>query len=90
MRRVAVLALVRSPLEVGATDDEEQARRRPSGREELRSAVRGLGLVLLSSPPLAIGLLVLTLAQGAAPSVVVGQTGRFLRAMPDAVRLGAG
>jgi ATP-binding cassette subfamily B protein len=71
------------------TDDEEQAKRRVPPREELRAAVRGLGLVLRSSPPLAFGLLVVTLAQGAAPAVVVDQTGRFLRAMPEAVRLGA-
>ena len=61
-----------------------------SGREELRAAVRGLGLVVRSSPLLAVAMLVLTLVQGTAPAVVVGQTGRFLTAMPDAVRLGSG
>jgi ATP-binding cassette subfamily B protein len=61
-----------------------------SPREELRAGVRGLGLVVRSSPPLAVAMLVLTLVQGVAPGVVVGQTGRFLKAMPDAVRLGSG
>ena len=58
--------------------------------QELRAAVRGLGLVVRSSPWLAGAMLVLTLVQGAAPAVVVGQTGRFLEAMPDALRLGSG
>jgi ATP-binding cassette subfamily B protein len=58
--------------------------------EELRANIRGLGLVAKSSPLLAASLLGLTLAQGAAPAVVVAQTGRFLDALPEAVRLGGG
>ncbi|MGH9225863.1 MAG: ABC transporter ATP-binding protein [Acidimicrobiales bacterium] len=60
-----------------------------TGREELAANLRGLGLVCKSSPPLALSLLALTLAQGVAPAVVVAQTGRFLRAMPDAIALGS-
>jgi ATP-binding cassette subfamily B protein len=57
-------------------------------REELRAGVRGLGLVVRSSPVLALALLALTVFQGVAPAVVVSQTGRFLRVLPDAIRLG--
>jgi ABC-type multidrug transport system fused ATPase/permease subunit len=58
-------------------------------REELRATVRGAGLVVRSSPPLALGLLALTIAGGAAPALVVAQTGRFLAAVPDAIGDGA-
>ncbi|MDQ4096671.1 MAG: ABC transporter ATP-binding protein/permease, partial [Actinomycetota bacterium] len=61
-----------------------------SGREELRASIRGLGLVARSSPLLAGSLLAVTVAQGAVPALVVSQTGRFLRALPEAVRLGPG
>src|SRR5919199_617933 len=59
-------------------------------REELWANVRGLGLVAASSPGLALSLLALTVVQGAAPALVVGQTGRFLAGLPEAVRLGSG
>jgi ATP-binding cassette subfamily B protein len=73
-----------------STSKDEDGQKRPATPgEELRATVRGLGLVVRSSPLLALSLLVLTLAQGAAPALVVGQTGRFLRAMPEAVRLGS-
>ncbi len=60
-----------------------------TGRQELRATWRGLGLVAKSSPLLAGMLLGLTVLQGVVPALVVAQTGRFLRALPDAVRLGA-
>ena len=60
-----------------------------TGRDELRATVRGLGLVAKSSPLLSGLLLALTVAQGVVPALVVAQTGRFLRVLPDAVRLGA-
>ncbi|MGH9278181.1 MAG: ABC transporter ATP-binding protein [Acidimicrobiales bacterium] len=63
---------------------------KPSGRDELRAGVRGLGLTVKSSPLLAGSMLLLTVASGLAPALVVAQTGRFLQALPEAVELGSG
>ncbi len=60
-----------------------------SAREELRATARGLGLVGRSSPFLSASLLALTVSQGVMPALVVAQTGRFLRALPQAIELGA-
>ncbi|MEW6155436.1 MAG: ABC transporter ATP-binding protein [Actinomycetota bacterium] len=60
-----------------------------TAREETAAAIRGLGLVWRSSPLLSATLAGLTLVQGVAPALVVAQTGRFLRALPEAVELGA-
>lgn len=58
--------------------------------EEVRATLRGLVLVWRSSPPLAAALLASTAVQGAAPAVVVAQTGRFLARLPEALRDGPG
>ncbi len=59
-------------------------------REELWANVRGMGLVLASSPLLTLILLGLTGVQGVAPALVVAETGRFLAGLPQAIRLGPG
>jgi ATP-binding cassette subfamily B protein len=74
-----------APHDADATDGSGKV----SAGEELVATVKGLALVGRSSPPLAAGLLALTLVQGVAPAVVVAQTGRFLAEIPEAVRLGA-
>ncbi|HJV08689.1 MAG TPA: hypothetical protein VJ653_03385, partial [Acidimicrobiales bacterium] len=61
----------------------------PTPRDELVASVRGLGLVLRSSPALALTLLAMTIVSGAAPAVAVAGTGTFLSELPEAVRLGA-
>ena len=60
-----------------------------SARDEWAANLRGLGLTWKSSPLLASCLLALTVAQGAAPALVVAQTGRFLRVLPGAIDAGA-
>ena len=59
-------------------------------REELWANVRGMGLVVASSPLLTLVLLGLTGIQGVAPALVVAETGRFLAGLPQAIRLGPG
>ena len=73
----------------GAHSGSERAGASVTPAEELRANLRGLGLTWKSSPLLAFSLLALTVAQGAAPAVVVAQTGRFLRVLPAAVDAGA-
>ena len=61
----------------------------PTPREEVVANLRGLGLVVRSSPGLALGLLATTVVSGGAPALAVAGTGRFLAELPEAVRLGA-
>ena len=61
----------------------------PTPRDELAASVRGLGLVVRSSPGLALTLLAMTIVSGAAPAVAVAATGKFLSTLPEAIRLGA-
>src|SRR5688572_17579125 len=61
----------------------------PTPRDELSASVRGLGLVVRSSPGLALTLLAMTVISGAAPAVAVAGTGKFLSTLPEAIRLGA-
>ncbi|HUR22309.1 MAG TPA: hypothetical protein VMZ73_00405, partial [Acidimicrobiales bacterium] len=61
----------------------------PTPRDELVANVRGLGLVVRSTPGLAMTLLAMTIVSGAAPAVAVAGTGKFLTTLPEAVRLGA-
>ncbi len=73
----------------GAHSGSERPDASVSARDELRANIRGLGLTWKSSPLLASSLLALTVAQGAAPALVVAQTGRFLRVLPGAIDAGA-
>jgi ATP-binding cassette, subfamily B, bacterial len=61
----------------------------PTPRDELVANARGLGLVVRSSPGLALTLLAMTIVSGAAPAVAVAATGKFLSTLPEAIRLGA-
>ncbi len=61
---------------------------KPTAREELVANLRGLALVGRSSPGLAAALLATTVVSGGAPALIVGETGRFLAQLPDAIRLG--
>ncbi|MDQ4069172.1 MAG: ABC transporter ATP-binding protein/permease, partial [Actinomycetota bacterium] len=58
-------------------------------REEVVANLRGLGLVVKSSPVLAVGLLATTVVSGGAPALAVAGTGRFLGRLPEAVALGS-
>jgi ATP-binding cassette subfamily B protein len=62
---------------------------KPTAREELVANLRGLALVGRSSPGLAAALLGTTVVSGGAPALVVGETGRFLSRLPEAIRLGS-
>src|SRR5688572_19867056 len=61
----------------------------PTPRDELSASVRGLGLVVRSSPGLALTLLAMTVISGAAPAVAVAGTGKFLSTLPEAIAQGA-
>ncbi|MDQ4090697.1 MAG: ABC transporter ATP-binding protein/permease [Actinomycetota bacterium] len=62
----------------------------PTPRDEVVANIRGLGLVVRSSPGLALTLLAMTIVSGAAPAVAVAGTGKFLSTLPEAIRSGAG